>query len=382
MAAGEPFADRAGAADAGTVCAEPAASGPGGVGEGWLGQLDAVPALALGQVEGGVGEALEPVEGARLAGEAGHADRGGDRHVGARQGDLGDRGADALGDLQRRVDLGVRQQDRELLAAVAAGEVPGPQHAAQRRADVREHLVPHRVPALVVDLLEVVQVEQEQGERRLGGRGLRERPLQRVGDGALVGQPGEPVGGGADLRHGQVAQVGQHRRRLADRLADPLLLGLGVGRRAAEQDRADHLAADRERDAGRGTRAPGRTPGRTAGPAARRSPGASGRTAPPGRSAARRRAGSRAAASRAAAASPPPAGPRCCSCSAPRRWSRAGSAPGGAAAAGAPRPRRRRSAASRRTRPGPGRAPGSGGCGGSRATGRAGRSRCRGPRRR
>ena len=154
-----------------------------------------------------------------------------------------------------------------------AGEVPGPQHAAQRRADVREDLVPRGMPALVVDLLEVVQVEQDQGERRVGRRGLRERPLQRVGDGALVGQPGEPVGGGADLRDGQVAQVGQDRRRLADRLADPLLLGLGVGRRAAEQDRADHLAADRERNAGRARRAPRRTPGRTAGAAARRSPG-------------------------------------------------------------------------------------------------------------
>ena len=101
---------------------------------------------------------------------------------------------------------------------------PAPQHAAQRRADAGQDLVAHRVPALVVDLLEVVEVEQEQRERRLGRRGLGERPLQRVGDGALVGQPGQAVGGGADLGHGQVAQVGQHRRGLADRVADPLLL--------------------------------------------------------------------------------------------------------------------------------------------------------------
>ena len=144
-----------------------------------------------------------------------------------------------------RGDLGVGQQDRELLPAVAAGEVPAPQRAAEHRADVRQDLITHRVPALVIDLLEVVQVDQEQRDRRLGGRGLGERPLQRVGDGALVGQAGQAVGRGADLRDGQVAQVGQHGRGLADRLADPLLLRLGVAGRAAEQHRADHLAARR-----------------------------------------------------------------------------------------------------------------------------------------
>jgi len=73
--------------------------------------------------------------------------------------------------------------------------------------------------------------------------------FKRVGDGALVGQPGQAVGRGADLRDGQVAEVGQHGRGLADRLADPLLLRLGVPGRAAEQHRADHLAAHGERDA-------------------------------------------------------------------------------------------------------------------------------------
>ena len=176
-----------------------------------------------------------------------------------------------------------------------------PQRAAQHRADVRQDLVAHRVPALVVDLLEVVQVDQEQRERRLGRRGLGERPLQRVGDGALVGQPGQAVGRGADLRDGQVAQVGQHGRGLADRLADPLLLRLGVPGRAAEQHRADHLAAHGERDArgGAGNGAAHRAGQQGGRPRPR---GAAGPTGPPGTSAARRRAGSRPAASRPAAA--------------------------------------------------------------------------------
>ena len=187
-----------------------------------------------------------------MAGVASHAHRGRDRRVAAREGDVRDRRADPLGDLQRGGGLGVGQQDGELFPALAAGEVLVAQHGAQRRADAGQDLVAHRVPVLVVDLLEVVEVDHEQRERRLGRGGLRERPLQRVGDRALVGQPGQAVGGGADLGQGQVPQVGQHRRGLADRLADPLLLRLRIAGRAAEQDRADHFAADRERDARRG----------------------------------------------------------------------------------------------------------------------------------
>jgi hypothetical protein len=192
---------------------------------------------------------LEPLERARVVGEAGHADGDRDRHVGARQGELGDRRPDALGDPEGGGDLGLGQQDRELLAAVAPGEVLSPHHAAQRGADARQHLVTRRMPVLVVDLLEVVEVEQQQRERHPRHRGLSERPLERVRDRPLVGQAGQAVGRGAHLRDGQVAEVRQDGRCLTDRLPDPLFLGLRIGGWAAEQDGADHLAADYERNA-------------------------------------------------------------------------------------------------------------------------------------
>ena len=66
----------------------------------------------------------------------GKADGDRDRHVGARQTDLGDRRPDTLGDLEGRGDIGVGQQDRELLPVVAR-EVRAPHHAAQRGADAR-----------------------------------------------------------------------------------------------------------------------------------------------------------------------------------------------------------------------------------------------------
>ena len=148
--------------------------------------------------------------------EADHAERGRDRHLGARQGDLGERRPDALGDLEGRGNPGVGEQDRELLPAVAPGEVPGPQRAPQHRADVGENLVPHRMTPLVIDALEVVEVDQQQPQRRRRCGGLGEQALHRVRDRTLVGQPGQAVGRRADLRHGQVAQVREDRGRLAD----------------------------------------------------------------------------------------------------------------------------------------------------------------------
>jgi hypothetical protein len=152
--------------------------------------------------------------------EADHPEGGRDRHVGARQGNLGDRRPDALGDLEGRGNPGVGEQDRELLPAVAAGEVPGPQHAAQHRADVGQDLVPHRMAPRVIDLLEVVEVDEQQPQRRRRRRGLGEQALHRVRDRTLVGQPGQAVGRGADLRDGQVAEVRQDRGRLADGIPD------------------------------------------------------------------------------------------------------------------------------------------------------------------
>jgi hypothetical protein len=55
---------------------------------------------------------------------------------------------------------------------------------------------------LVVNLLEVVEVEEQERERRTVRRGQREHPLQGVGDGPLVGEPGEAVGRGPDFRDG------------------------------------------------------------------------------------------------------------------------------------------------------------------------------------
>ena len=104
----------------GTIHGRPGKDGSGKVGpdvgggqfDG--GQFDPVPALPLGNVQRGVGEPVEPLQCARVVGEASDTDADRDRNVGARHGDLGDRRPDALGDLEGRGDIGVGQQDREL----------------------------------------------------------------------------------------------------------------------------------------------------------------------------------------------------------------------------------------------------------------------------
>lgn len=104
-----------------------------------------------------------------------------------------------------RHDVGPRprgpgQDDRELLAPVAGGQVDLPQARAHEAGRAREHPIPLEVAAAVVDVLEVVEIEQ-------GQRGLEIVPLrahQLVAQGlqevAVVVESGEPVGHRRALR--------------------------------------------------------------------------------------------------------------------------------------------------------------------------------------
>ena len=68
--------------------------------------------------------------------------------------------------------------------------------------------------------------------------------------GALVGQAGECVGGGAEFGEREVAQVGEHRCSLRDRFAQGRRLVFVHRLVVLDEDRADHLAADEQRLAG------------------------------------------------------------------------------------------------------------------------------------
>ena len=57
------------------------------------------------------------------------------------------------------------EDDAELVAAEAGDGVAGPQAGAEPLADGREELVADRVTEALVDRLEPIEVEQDQGDR-------------------------------------------------------------------------------------------------------------------------------------------------------------------------------------------------------------------------
>jgi hypothetical protein len=75
--------------------------------------------------------------------------------------------------------------------------------------------------------LKMVEVEKDEGEGCPGPRSLREHPLHRVRNRALVGKPGESVGSGAKLCNREVPQVCKHGGSLTDGFSYALLFNFG-----------------------------------------------------------------------------------------------------------------------------------------------------------
>ena len=173
-----------------------------------------VAAALLGVVHREVGvdehllarEAVAGVE-ARHAEARGHRARppGGGRD-GERAHGVEHRGGDRVGLLRR----GLRQQDRELVAAQPGEHVGLAQAAAQRVRHPHDQFVAGRVAERVVDRLEVVQVEHDR--RALGPVALDvgDVALELALEGAAVEEPGQRV------VIGHVAQLGLVATPLGD----------------------------------------------------------------------------------------------------------------------------------------------------------------------
>ena len=171
-----------------------------------LGLEDLVVALAvvLGTVHGhvGVAQQLLGVAGRGDAAVAeGNAHAGGDRDVPvltvAWTGER-DRHAQrvhhALRDLDRmQLALGVVHEDRELVGAEARSGVHGPHAVIQTASDLLQHEVADSRPEAVVDVLEVVDVEDQYGDRQPVTALAGERVLDAIAKQRAVGQAGERV---------------------------------------------------------------------------------------------------------------------------------------------------------------------------------------------
>ena len=182
-------------------------------------------AHALGLVERRVGEVEQARGRVRVGRPRRDARRAVQREAVDRQ--PADQRAGALGDAERLVGVHVGQQDPELLAAQAADEVVRAAHRlAQLGGHLAQHLVAVRVPAGVVEELEVVEVEHDDG-----GRARRaDRVLERLVEAAVVGQPGQRVALGERL---QAVALRLHERRHVVEAADQRADLAGAGRRHA-----------------------------------------------------------------------------------------------------------------------------------------------------
>ena len=109
--------------------------------------------------------------------------------------------ADPLGPLGRLVGGGDGQGDDELLAAVAGDEVVGPGCLAENAGDLAEDGVADLVAVGVVDPLEVVDVEHQDGHPQ----SLQPAP---VGQGAELGEEEGPiVEAGQGVAHGPLEHL-------------------------------------------------------------------------------------------------------------------------------------------------------------------------------
>ncbi len=102
--------------------------------------------------------------------------------------------AKRFGDRQRSFPVRIRQDRRELLAAVAGGEITRP---VERRGQHFRHslqaVVSRGVAVGIVERLEVVDVDQQQAQRRSMPLAPPEFVLDRLVEGAAVGEAREPV---------------------------------------------------------------------------------------------------------------------------------------------------------------------------------------------
>src|SRR5882672_10284485 len=130
----------------------------------WAGEYpDLIASRSLGFVESMVGGAQESLRVRRMGWTQRDPERSGDPEKPVRRAPDGraDLSAPATCALDRRLG----KHHRELLTAVAAGDVAAADVTFQKHADLHEHLVACLVAGAVVDLLETVEIHHDQRKR-------------------------------------------------------------------------------------------------------------------------------------------------------------------------------------------------------------------------
>ena len=127
--------------------------------------------------------------------------------------EAGQRGAQALRELERAPRASVREDDGELVAADAVGLICAAHRRAERVGERADALVAGLVALRVVERLEVVEVDQRQGQRQAGAPGVLQLAREVLMKDAVVAQARERV------RAGHLGQARRPRRRARRRAA-------------------------------------------------------------------------------------------------------------------------------------------------------------------
>ena len=121
-------------------------------------------------------------------------------------------------------ESGLGQDHRELVAADPAGDVRGAHRALDAFGRNREDLVPGQMADPVVDLLEVVQVDHDQGERPVVAARAGDLALERLVEEPPVVHAGERVEVGQLSRLAKAAGILDRRRGPFGELFEPVQL--------------------------------------------------------------------------------------------------------------------------------------------------------------
>ena len=138
---------------------------------------------------------------------------------------LGELGSDALRERERARQIGSGEDDRELLAADSADHVRGSNRGPEHVRDLDEQLVADPVAVDVVHLLEVVQVEHDEGDGVVLCRGTHDLLPKPIVERAMVVEAGERVGRRLVLEpRADVRVVDGERRGVAEACGEVELL--------------------------------------------------------------------------------------------------------------------------------------------------------------
>ena len=95
--------------------------------------------------------------------------------------------------LQRRLSIGLGQEERELLPTPPAGGIHGPQLIADTGCECLQDRIPRLMAQTVVDLLEVIDIQEQKRARAVEAPGMRQIAIKGGEQRAVVWQVRERI---------------------------------------------------------------------------------------------------------------------------------------------------------------------------------------------